>query len=404
MEPFRGSLAHYRLQLLVPALFEGQLVSGTMSLERGAVRREFHLWHGRIVFSSSTAPEEHLAQVLVDLNILDASTAAHAFEGAEAQRIWLGAYLMEQGLVDASRLREALAFKARESLFDCYEWESGEVCITPGNPVNRGGMELDLPLQTLHKEALARLREWRAFRHQFPDPRATFQVLREAAPAPSEEDEMLLSRAERGLSISALIFQGKDRPLQLARRILHLYRRGAIVASSAQNTDAQRWSDVSELVSLSRHHLEQGQFELAAELSAQALEHASVPEAQALFRDAEMRLADSLQAEVQALEGRLVFHPIPAELAPELTSDDLYLYSKLRSASSVVETLKASPMGALASYRSIRRLLDGGLVTVSGPPHTLTLRGAVRTGWRLRHDPEVLGDGADRTQPGSEHG
>jgi len=404
MEPFRGSLAHYRLQLLVPALFEGPLVSGTLTLERGAVRREFQLWHGRIVASSSTAPEEHLAQVLVDLKILDASRAAVAFEGAESQHAWLGAHLVAQGLVDASRLREALEYKARESLLDCYEWESGEVTVTPGEGTSRTGVDLDLPLQSLHKEALSRLREWRAFRHQFPDPGVSFQVLREAAPACSEEDEQVLTRAERGLPLSALVYQGDDRPLQLARRILHLYRRGALALKGASQADVQRWSDVSELVSLSRRHLEQGQFELAAELSAQALEHASVPEAQALYRDAEKRLAESVSAEVHALEGKLVFHALPEKVSQELTSDDLYLYSKLRSSQSLLQTLRGSPMGELAAFRSIRRLLDSGLISVSGGPHILKLRGGVRTGWRLRPDREVRGDDADHTQPGSSPG
>jgi hypothetical protein len=395
MEPFRGNLAHYRLQLLVPALFEGQLVSGTLSVERGSIRREFHLWHGRLVSSSSTAPEEHLSQVLVDLGILAPSRSAAAFEGSEQERTWLGAHLVERGLVDPSRLREALAFKARESLFDCYEWESGDVTLTPGPLPARTGVDLDLPLQALHRDALARLREWRSFRHQFPDPRTTFQVLREAAPAAVEEDSALLARAEQGTPLSELLHQGHERPLQVARRVLHLYRRGALVVKQVVAPSSSRWSDVSELVSLSRHHLEQGQFEMAAELSAQALEHASVPEAQALFRDAEKRLAESLSTEVQHMEGRLRFEPIPEEPPPELTSDDLYLYSKLRSASSVADTLHASPNGELGAYRSLRRLLDSGLVLVNGGGPTFRVRGAVRSGLRLRpetddHAPELV--------------
>ncbi len=82
MEAFSGSLAHYRLSFLMPALFEGRLFEGKLRLERGAVIREFTFREGSLIAESSNAPSEHLAQHLADLRVLDAEVAAAAFDAA----------------------------------------------------------------------------------------------------------------------------------------------------------------------------------------------------------------------------------------------------------------------------------------------------------------------------------
>ena len=48
---------------------------------------------------------------------------------------------------------------AREALFDCYAWESGEVEFTPGLPSFGRAVGLKLPLATLHRDAVSR-RSW----------------------------------------------------------------------------------------------------------------------------------------------------------------------------------------------------------------------------------------------------
>src|SRR4051812_5364450 len=169
IEKFRGSLAHYRLSLLVPALFEGKKpVSGTLRLERGATRREFLIQEGSVVAAISNEPGEHLAQILVNLKILDPARAAAAFEAANRARLPLGTFLLERNFVELPRLLEALEHKARECFFDCYEWQSGEVEFNPEGLETFRGAALRLRLGPLHRDAMARLREWKAFYEVFP--------------------------------------------------------------------------------------------------------------------------------------------------------------------------------------------------------------------------------------------
>src|SRR5262245_43523094 len=163
MQAIQVSLTSYRMPLLIPALSEGAHASGTLRVERGKVRRDFELRDGSLVAASSTAPWEHLSQVLCDLRILDTARAAEAFAASEAEDLPLAQWLMDRGMVEKPRLLEALEHKAREALFDCYTWDSGDLWFQPGEVAPRG-LDLKLQLMALHRDGLARLREWKAFR------------------------------------------------------------------------------------------------------------------------------------------------------------------------------------------------------------------------------------------------
>src|SRR5689334_8930104 len=97
MQALQVSLTSYRMPLLIPALSEGSHTSGSLRVERGKISREFQLRDGHLVAASSSAPWEHLSQVLCDLRILDTARAAECFAKAEAAGAPLAQWLLDQG-------------------------------------------------------------------------------------------------------------------------------------------------------------------------------------------------------------------------------------------------------------------------------------------------------------------
>ncbi|HVE85677.1 MAG TPA: DUF4388 domain-containing protein, partial [Myxococcales bacterium] len=198
MEAFQVRLGNYRLDKLMPALCEGSHVSGTLMLERGRTKREFYFRDGALVAGASSSPREHLSQVLTDLQILDPATAASAFEAAESLAKPYAQHLLATGLVSRDRLVEALEHKARESFFDCYTWESGDLWFFPRRDPH-SGVEIHLDLSTLHRDALQRLGEWNEFRAQLPDLTTTFAVRKDAVPPDAPpEDQAVINAAALG--------------------------------------------------------------------------------------------------------------------------------------------------------------------------------------------------------------
>lgn len=366
MESSRGNLANHRLSLVMPALFVGQPPAGALWLTRGGVHRTFWVRDGFVIAESSNVPEEHLANQLAKLGVLELSRAAAAFEAAETCGIPFGQYLLDRGFVDRPRLLEALELKAREALFDCYEWEAGDFEFVPGQRPS-GGVALELKLGTLHRDALAREREWRTFREVFPDPSIRFDAFPEVAVEwMSDDEQALLELASEGGSLAELLGCGAEGRLAAARRVLRLYHRGALAPQSVSALAVGEVPEAHQLLQRATQAFLRGDFLRAVALAAEALSRAPLPEAQLIYREAEMRLALSIADRVLSLEGRLVFGSLPKALPPGLNADDLYLLAKLRTARSVREAIRGAAMGELAAYRAVERLIASGFVRVRG--------------------------------------
>jgi hypothetical protein len=365
--PIKASLAHYRLPLIVPALLDRTLLTGTLRLERGAIRRAFHFRDGFLVAERSNEPREHLAQVLSQLNILDLATAAAAFEAARNAAVALGTFLIERGFVSRARLLKALSHKAREAFFDCYTWGSGELELVPDEVPDELGVSLRLPLGDLHRDALARLREWRAFREAFPSNDVTFRVHRHmAVDWRSDAEEELVLLAEKGATVGELLASVPEGQLVAARRLVQLHLRGVLSPGALQQPTVGDAPNLSQLMALARTLLSQERFEAAAAVAERAIQSAPCPEASVLYREAEQRMAAMIQEELGALEGQIQVQPLPALLPPSITTADLYLHSLLRSSSSVKYALTNAPAGELASFQSLQRLVLAGLVRITG--------------------------------------
>lgn len=381
MERFKGNLASYGLSLLMPAFVDASGLEGTLKVERGAVRRQFFLRDGHLVGESSTEPREHLGQVLARMRILDAPRAAQAFEAAETAGVPFGTFVVERGLVERAQLLEAMEHKAREALFDSYGWQSGEVEFVPGLPAPGRVVELPrMALRELHRDAMTRQREWKVFWTLFAGPGTTFGVCREfALEAASAAEDHLLCMAEQGVTLGALLAASPEGPVHGARWVLRLYRRGALLPRQTQGPRQDEAAALAALLEQARRRVEAGQYEEAVAVAAQALERAPIPEAHALYREAEVRLMVALADEVLALDGRLLFEPLPRPTPPSLTADDLYLYSKLRGSRSVREVLRNTAMGELAAYRALRRLMAAGVVRLRPEQEEGAAQGRTKT-------------------------
>ncbi|HLL04628.1 MAG TPA: DUF4388 domain-containing protein [Myxococcaceae bacterium] len=366
MEHFKGSLTDYAMDMVIPVLLSRK-AEGTLRVERGATVRYFFFRAGLLVGEASNTPSEHLAQVLVDLGILDTARAALAYEAAELAKLPYGAFLVRQQFVEQPHLVEALEYKAREAFFDCYNWDSGEVEFSLQLPSLEHAVELKLGLGSLHRDAVSRRREWKVFRDIFPAMDTTFHVFREYTQGRfSEEESLLLKRAESGATLAELLATGKEPRVFVARRLMHLYRRGALSPQVAKGPMVGEALQVSELLVAARSFMEAGKYDHALALAEQILERGPMPEAHALYRKAEVSLTLAVCDELFSMDGRLVFEPLPRPLPASLTADDLYLYSKLRGSVSIRQALRTAAMGEAAASRSVHRLLATGLLRI-GP-------------------------------------
>ncbi len=100
-------------------------LSGVLVGEKSGIRRELFVENEVIVFSKSTAEQEHLGNILYSLNIIDDEQykSLHSYiEKARISREKLGKKLVQEGIINASQLFTALKYQLKKvSLAMIYE-------------------------------------------------------------------------------------------------------------------------------------------------------------------------------------------------------------------------------------------------------------------------------------------
>src|SRR5512136_1167596 len=109
-----GSFAVLPLPDLLDLIGRRQL-AGSLTCERGTVRKTLLLTGGQAVGAASNDPREYLGQLLINFGHIDEEQLAKAFRTQQETRVRLGKVLTMVGLVSPPTLREVLGIKIRET-------------------------------------------------------------------------------------------------------------------------------------------------------------------------------------------------------------------------------------------------------------------------------------------------
>lgn len=145
---FQGSLATYPLVDLLQWL-EHHAASGRLVLERDGGRRVLDVQRGRIVFASSTLPQERLGTFLVERRRVPAPTLYDLLARHALGRESLTQLLVSTGALADPALRQALTELAEAIIFDSFGWTDGTFRFDPGAtaPLQEGTLRIQLSLE-----------------------------------------------------------------------------------------------------------------------------------------------------------------------------------------------------------------------------------------------------------------
>jgi hypothetical protein len=351
-----GPLPKHRFSLVVPFLVRWEIASGVLHARRGAISRSFHFRGGRLVAEGSNDPHEHLAQKLYDKGLLTLEQAAQAYAASLERGVSLGKHLLDEKLISEIALTKTLEEKAKDAFFDCYAWTAGSVEFDEGAPESPGGLALDLA--ELHREALAFHREATEFSERFPDLEVGFYVRPTARPL-SPSAVSLLEGAREGATLRALLTAHPAGVRAARRDVLALHHAGVLVPKSTGGSVSRR---VLALITEARGCLDRGELERAAQAAALAMENSTAPEAEALFREADRRLAESFLHGWLPLESAVDVSPLPALPPAGLTAADVFLLARVAREGTVRAALENVPLSPVAASKSLKRLAAAGLI------------------------------------------
>jgi hypothetical protein len=364
-----GSFSLMPLAELVEFLARRQ-VTGSLTCERGTVRKTVQLRDGNAVGAASTDPREFLGQLLINFGHVDEEQLAKAFRTQQETRVRLGKVLTMVGLVAPPTLREVLGIKIRETLLDVFRWDSGVFRVDAEAPdAPEDELAVAVPLADILKEAEFRATAWEAFQAQFPSGSATLIVDPSRTPASATDgtiDGKLLMLAAHGRTIDEIGLALHATEFHLHQRLYALARQGVVKAApvaSAEPTPSSDPLELAELLDQSRRLLEDGRAEDAeqAAIRALVLSPGAEPALQALAA-ARKAIAAALR---NTLDRRTI--PVLRMASGEITLLRLdpahkYLLSRCDGKRTLGHIAQVAPLDELEVLKAFRDFLDAGVV------------------------------------------
>jgi hypothetical protein len=134
----KGRLSQGVLPVVLGRLYV-ERQSGSLHLTKDGERRSARFRKGHIVNAETTAPEDHMGEVLVRNGLLSRGDLERATGRVFREGKRLGQVLQELKILDEHLLEEALALHVREVLRKAFAWQDGAYAFETQKP--------DAPLQ-----------------------------------------------------------------------------------------------------------------------------------------------------------------------------------------------------------------------------------------------------------------
>lgn len=356
--------------------------TGTLTLEQGNAQKRAVLRDGQVINASSNEPREYLGQFLINLGHITEEQFQRAYDTQQETRVYLGRILLMIGLVTEANLKAVLALKFRETLLDAFEWEDGTFQFERLDAIDLpDGIEAELPLSTLHKEADVRAQAWSRFREAFPSPDCTLTLKREyleEPPRPGSIDEKVLLFIEAGMTLEEIGLRLHATEFFLYNRLYALYTLGAlevhdgddaptgISIAMAPDLGLGDSPSVEQLLEHGRAFYAKGNWRDAWALARRANQSTPSVAAALLLRQVEVAWLPQLRADLVApgLKPRLLVPPQGLHSLP-LTAPERYLMSRLDGSRTVEGVIRVAPLRELEALAYLERFLLQGWVTLS---------------------------------------
>jgi hypothetical protein len=367
----RGLMGSFSLMPLqdVAELLARRRISGSLTCERGTVRKTIHLRDGAAVGAASNDPREFLGQLLMNFGHITEEQLTKAFQTQEETKVRLGKVLVMVGLVKPETISQVLAIKIRETILDAFIWDSGVFHVDDGPAPHSDDLDVTVSMADIVKEAEFRATAWNAFRAQFPTGAASLVLDESKIPPAAREDTVdgkLLMLAVEGKSIDEIGLALHATDFHLYQRLYALARQGVLSAAPIRVVPPGAASETlaaAELLEQARSLLAAERHEEAEEKAARAIEAAPGLEA------ARAVLAEAQRALLGKLRARLEPSRVPVlRLSPEavalvrLSSPEKYLLSRCDGQRELRRIAQVAPLSEIEVLKAFRMFVETDLV------------------------------------------
>jgi hypothetical protein len=158
----RGTLEEHGLPaVLRPLLREKK--TGPLRLTRGKVAKTLYLSDGRLIFATSTDPDDRLGEMLLRKGLISYRSLEESVRAIKAGKRQ-GTLLVESGAIRSKDLVEGVTEQVQEVIYGVFQWEEGAFDFQEGALPSREVIVLRMSTANLVLEGVRRIDRWTRIR------------------------------------------------------------------------------------------------------------------------------------------------------------------------------------------------------------------------------------------------
>lgn len=142
-------------------------VSGQLRIAVESFEKSVHLSENRVLFTTSTVPEDHLGNYLVRCGVIDQEIYAQSSRYMLEKKIRHGRALQELGVLNGERLWTSVIAHMKQILFSLLTMTRGTYEFHPGETGENENIRIDEPIPELILEGVRAIRDERFLAHAF---------------------------------------------------------------------------------------------------------------------------------------------------------------------------------------------------------------------------------------------
>jgi hypothetical protein len=170
MKP-EGSLAERDVPELVQILHQRRW-TGVLTLTHMGVGKTIHVQDGRLVFASSTSPDDRLGELLLRRGKITLSQFAEAGAAVKPGKR-LGTVLVERGLLTPKGLVKAVMDHTQEIIYGAFLWTEGHYRMQEG-AASSEAITLKISTPEIILEGIRRIEAWSRIKNGVGGPQALY--------------------------------------------------------------------------------------------------------------------------------------------------------------------------------------------------------------------------------------
>lgn len=190
--PLAGSLETFNIANLIQFLSSDQK-TGVLQISGGGNTAKIFIKSGFIVYATSSQHEFRLGHLLKSEGVLSDEKLQECLQLAEEKNQQLGRFLVEQGYISRSSLKDFLHLQAEEILYDIFLWDAGDFEYTD-TPINiKETLFIPLNPMGIIMEATRRIDEQSIIKREIPGEQLIFRISQKMG----ETEKLKLTKNER---------------------------------------------------------------------------------------------------------------------------------------------------------------------------------------------------------------